>query len=202
MLVKTRKRLQPIPRKRLPVWSPQWEGTLRAWSLKLAVKDLWKVETVDFGLEDLIAEAQYCLAKCIHYYWPDRAKTPGHFFSLYRTTFLNRINRLALAKTRRVDVVSLTTILPLDPELAVEVFGSLLSDNGDSAARAELEVLLGEAPDEWVEAVGVLAQAGPRRLESFFARQLPDGCERLLESIVDFVTEGVLPEPGAVPCIA
>jgi hypothetical protein len=82
-------------------YSPTWEGPIEGWTVNYLKNQAWRTEP-EMDLDDLVQEAFLIFDKCAGAY--PRVTSPSHFMSLYKTSIINRVHRLAGNRSRRKEV--------------------------------------------------------------------------------------------------
>jgi hypothetical protein len=138
-------------------FTPEWEGPIRNYAVSTARRQLWKVETPDFDLDDLMQEARICFWRCCQAY--PQVTEPKHFFALFRSAFQNKIINLAAGRTRKHRDKAVSEVDP-DHDLAAMVPG------GEGIDEAYVQLMLEDAPARLARLVALTAKATvkPRRL--------------------------------------
>ena len=84
-------------RRRVFAWKPEWEGSVKAWTVKFAVANVWRVSPA-CDVDDLVQDG-YVFFRMIEEVYPDAG--PRNFMALYMRTFVNHVHDLATSRTRR-----------------------------------------------------------------------------------------------------
>lgn len=96
-------------RMRIPVrYEPDFDG-VRKWASKWASKNLWRfplwARDSSDGIHDLLQETYIIFDRVCRKYLDDSVTDPGHFFSLFRTAFVNCMHDEAKRQRRSSIVV-------------------------------------------------------------------------------------------------
>lgn len=106
------------------VFKPEFSGALLGWTKNYIKRNKWRVMGY-LEFEDLLQEAHLRFFLCVKKY-PD-VENPQHFFSLYRTAFINRFKELSAVKGDEI---------PEDPQtFPFEVRAGRAAHLGDLAHR-------------------------------------------------------------------
>jgi hypothetical protein len=121
-------------------YTPAWEGPIEGWSLKYAVRHVWRVAP-EYSVDDLMAEA-FLIFKQAEERYAGKAKNGAHFMALYKLCLASHITDLAWKRSKRKEVVKTDAG---DDE--VKAFEAVDRRSTDAQIDAELRMLVQEAPE-------------------------------------------------------
>lgn len=114
---------------------PEWEGSIRGWSLNYLRKNKWRYDPV-YELDDLLQDAYLVFLRVLQKY-PRVVEAP-HFMALYKTSLMNELIDKANDNTARRTVLA----DGVDPNLIVDNMACNLGEDG------AMTLLLANAPPE------------------------------------------------------
>lgn len=113
---------------------PAWDPDIKKWTAAFSHRNFWKCKDYSLSREDLVQEGWLVYNRVLAKY--SHITNPGHFFSLYRTSFEREFFDFMEKGDQLRSIVDTTVDLYL---------GEQFSDCGENAAFARL---LAEGPEE------------------------------------------------------
>jgi len=90
---KRRVRLEKLSSRVRLEWYPEWDGVIKAYTIKFLRENLWRYDPVLCGMDDLLQDAYIVFERCTVKY--PRVMHAPHFMALYKTALLNELIDLA-----------------------------------------------------------------------------------------------------------